>query len=113
MNEKVIPREGLLRNLQRVAQVRSLLTMLSFVLILFVGFAVFGDSLSDGGMAAIFFGGPFLVMELLTHFYCKRAVTCPYCGGSLWRCGTGNFKPRHMRIRKDAQGCPRCHAALK
>ena len=92
MSQKLIPRQELLHKLQRVAAFRSLLTMLSVFPILFVGYAVFGDSLSHTGFVVLFFGGPFVVMALLTRFYCKPAVSCPHCGSSLWHCGTGNFK---------------------
>ena len=112
MNDNLIPRPELLRKLQRAAHVRSLVTMLSVLPILFVGFAVFGDALGHGGMAVIFFAGPLVVSALLTQVYCKRAVICPHCGGSLWHCGTGNFKPRRMKIRNDVEGCSRCHAKL-
>ena len=114
MNKKTISRQELLGRLQRVAQVRSVLTMLSVLPILFVAFAVFGESMGggSGGMAAVSFGGPLVVMVLITQFYCKRAVKCPHCGSSLWHCGTGNFKPRRMRIRKEAEGCLQCHGSL-
>lgn len=104
-----ISRQELLWSLQCAAQVRSLVTMLSSVALL-IAAAVFGESLGPGGMAVVFFGGSQFVMVFLTRFYCRRAVRCPHCGNSLWPCGTGNFKPRRMRIRSDAQQCSYCHA---
>ena len=112
MNEKTISRAELLHKLVRVAQVRSVITMLSMLPIWFIGFAAFGDSLGHGGMAVLFFGGPLIVCWLITVCYCKPAVTCPHCGNSLWACGTGNFKPRRMKLRADIQGCPNCKAPI-
>ena len=111
MDEKVISTDALLRKLQHVAQVRAIITMLSIFPILLIAVAVFGNE-PTGAVVVVFFGSQFVVSWILTRFYCKRAVTCPHCGSSLWHCGTGNFKPRRMRIRRDARGCLECHAVL-
>ena len=37
---------------------------------------------------------------------------CPQCGASLWGCGTGNFKPWRMKVRKDVTECPTCHTPI-
>ena len=109
---KTITREQLERKLKRVAQVRAILTMLSVVPILMLMGVVFGESITPGWLGAGFFGGPLVVMALLTRFYCRPAVRCPNCGASLWELGTGNFKARRMRVRDDALCCPECHTGL-
>ena len=109
--ERQIVRRELLCRLRHVAQVRSLVSMLSGVAIL-IAAAAFGESLGPGGMAAVYLGGFLFVMVLLTRFYCGPAVRCPHCGNSLWHCGTGNFKPRRMRIRSEARECSHCHATF-
>ncbi len=109
---KTITREQLQRKLKRVAQVRAILTMLSVVPIVMLTGVVFGESMGGAWLVAGFFGGPMVVMALLTRFYCRPAVRCPNCGASLWDLGTGNFKPRRMRVRDDAWCCPKCHTGL-
>ena len=119
MGEKEISRQTLLYRLRRAAMVRSIITMLSMLpilLVLGILLRILGEPQGAGGLMVLYFvlcfGGPAIVSGLITHFYCRREVTCPYCGNSLWSCGTGNFKPRKMRIRRDAQECSRCHAKL-
>ena len=99
----------LLRNLQRAAQVRSLASMASVFPSGILGYLLFGEI----GSALGFFGGFFGVEALMTRFYCRPAVRCPHCGGSLWYCGTGNFKPRRMALRADARACRQCGAAIR
>jgi len=99
----------LLRNLQRAAQVRSGVTMASVLPLMILGGLVFSEV---GGVIGLF-GGALTVERLMTRFYCRRAVRCPNCGGSLWDCGTGNFKPRRMRLRSDAEGCRQCGAVIR
>jgi len=62
--------------------------------------------------AIVFFGTGLLVMLVYTRWIFRKSVPCPICGGSLWDCGTGNFKPRRMRVRNDALCCPHCHADI-
>lgn len=111
MDQKVISADALLRRLRHVAQVRSVITMLSIFPILLIAVAVFDKE--STGVVVVFFGSQLILAWFLTRFYCKRAVTCPHCGSSLWHCGTGNFKPRRMRIRRDTEGCLKCHAVLR
>jgi len=112
MNEKTISKEELLRQLRKAGKVRAIITFLSFFLMWLLAAALFGESINTGVFAAFFFGGPLIVMHLLTHFYCKPAVICPYCGSSLWHCGNGCFKTRRMKILDDATGCTECGAVL-
>ncbi len=86
--------------------------MLSAVLILFGMTALPKDWLDSVVPLMIFFGGFFAVSWTLTQFYCKPAVPCPHCGKSLWGCGTGNFKPRRMKVRRDATECPNCRTPI-
>ena len=60
--------------------------------------------------AVVLFGIPGLFCWWMTHAYCRKAVVCPFCGGSLWDCGSGNFKPRRMRVV--AGCCPRCETEI-
>ncbi len=112
MDRRMISKQGLLRKLVRTAQVRSIVSMLSMLPFAAIAGAVFDGSSDADGIAVVIllFGGPLAVSALLTHFYCKRAVVCTYCGNSLWQCGTGNFKPRRMKIRNEVKECPHCHA---
>jgi hypothetical protein len=112
MDDHRVPRDELLRKLKRAAFVRVLVTLSSAVLVLFVAAGVLGDTVDTGWFVAIYFGGCFAVSALVTQFYCKRVVTCHCCGGSLWRCGTGSFKVRRMKIRDGIEECPCCHAKL-
>ena len=111
-----ILRHDLRRQLARAAQVRSLVSMFSMFPSLLV-FGVFGPILHNetaqaiGALLAIF-GVPLLVSSLLTRFYCRDAVRCPGCGCSLWDCGTGNFKPRRMRVRDAVRECPGCQTPI-
>jgi hypothetical protein len=99
------------------AMVRSAVTMLSGLAIFFIaGLIAFLLPLDDGTKAAIglgsFIGGFLLVSWLMTKYYCRRAVRCPRCSESLWDCGTGNFKPRRMKVRDDVRECPNCGAPI-
>ena len=109
-----ISRDWLYWRLVWAAMLRSGVTMLAFVFGFFaLGFFVF---IFNPGMAfipivgAMVFG--LLVSGLMTVYYCRRAVRCPNCQHSLWNCGTGNFKPRRMRVRHDVTACPNCHAPI-
>jgi hypothetical protein len=111
-SQEPIRRDQLWWKLVRAAQVRSLVTMLSFLPLLLAG-AVVAERLQMGVLFPVTaLGGSFLVSWLMTRYYCRRVVTCPRCGASLWDCGTGNFKPRRMRIRDRVRECPNCGAPI-
>ncbi len=112
-HDNVISDQQLLRKLQRAAQVRSIFSMLAILPSLVIGGLIVGDSGNEGLLILIVFGIPMLVSVGITELYCKRIVSCPYCGGTMWNCGTGNFKPRRMKLRKDRDECPKCHAAIQ
>jgi hypothetical protein len=100
-----IRQRELLRRLVRAAQIRSVVTMLCMVPGVVVGGIVMECVGKTAGVLTVF-GIPLVISWLLTEFYCKSAVVCPNCGGSLWSCGTGNFKPRNMKLR--SANCPTC-----
>lgn len=112
MCKKPISRESLHRQLVRTAQVRSAVSMLSFLLLMPVLGLLPKEWIASGPAVLILFGGFFAVSWAMTRFYCEPAVSCPHCGKSLWRCGTGNFKPRRMQIRRDVDQCPHCHVPI-
>ena len=108
-----IRKDDLRKKLVRAAQVRSVVTMLSVVLSLLLAGELFGESIRVSPVPLIvIFGGPALVGWLMTVFYCQRTVLCPRCGQSLWNCGTGNFKPRRMKVREDVVECPSCRSPI-
>jgi len=109
---KMISRAWLERRLVRAAQVRAAVTMLGCIPLAVVGAAILGNVLAKKAAVLLFFGSFFGLERAMTYFYCRRKVKCPYCGSSLWDCGTGNFKPRRLRIREDAAGCTTCGARL-
>jgi hypothetical protein len=130
MNSSVVPpggrairKDDLHRILARAAQVRSVVTMVTFVVGIFVGggvSAVVGEVVGDIpewvtsivlGLCAI--AMPVLVAWLMTVAYCRPNVKCPQCEKSLWDCGTGNFKPRRMRVRPDVTECPHCGMPIR
>jgi len=96
-------------NLARAAQVRSCVTMVSSLPLAAIVMSAIppGPWRAEESIVA-FFGGVLVIGALMTKFYCRRAVTCPVCGASLWDCGTGNFKPRRMRLRADVHAGPNC-----
>lgn len=98
----------------RVAQLRSILTLLSCIVIaIFLAAVATVAPITPNSRVfyiAAFFGFPLLISWVLTQVLCKPLVRCPCCDASLWQCGTGNFKPRRMRIRSDATACPNCGA---
>jgi hypothetical protein len=59
------------------------------------------------------FGPSALICWLMTVFYCRPKVICPYCLHNLWDCGTGNFKFRRIDVRKDARECPGCGSPIR
>lgn len=108
MAQTSIYRRELQRQLVRVAMVRSLITLPS----MFLGFwfmAEFVKLRPNSPLAIVpVFGIPLVVCWIVTVTYCRRRPKCPACGGGLWALGTGNFKPRRMRVRDDATECPHC-----
>lgn len=115
-SSNLIVREELHQKLARAAQVRSVLTMLSVIPAWPIAFGVVVLLAQLGAPAfvintlfiGLIFGAPLVVARILTDRYCKTAVPCPFCKGSLWACGSGNFKPRRMKVRYDAKECPHC-----
>ncbi len=105
-------RENLHLRLVRAARVRAGITMLCVLPIAVVVATLPEEWAGPGARAALFFGGVLAVSWALTRFYCRPAVACDNCGKSLWALGTGNFKPRRMKVRKDANECPHCHAPI-
>ena len=79
---------------------------------MFVAAVLLGEAPDENVALVLIFGIPLVVCWLLTKFYCRQAVRCPHCGASLWGCGTGNFKPRRMKVRKDVTECPTCHTPI-
>lgn len=109
MQQESISRSVLYEKLARAAQVRSVLTLLSAFGALCLLAAVPGVPQDATAIAAVlFFGVPLLVCWIVTVQICRRMVTCPYCTTSLWSCGSGNFKPRRMKIRDEVSRCPNC-----
>lgn len=66
----------------------------------------------EGGPALVYFALCLGVSWIMTRLICRPMVTCPFCGVSLWECGTGNFKPRRMKIRKGVSACPHCRVPI-
>ena len=106
-----ISHSWLLSKLRKTAQIRALITVTSCILGLALLSAIPEQSSPLVGLAVLF-GWSWLVVWIVTKAYCEKAVVCPYCGGSLWKCGTGNFKPRKMHVRDDARECPHCQVPL-
>ncbi len=134
-----ISRTDLQWRLMRVAQVRSVVSMLSAFIGL-LGVALIPGATDAGWPLVIaYFGTPFLepvtrpaaplsslgrvacgmefcdsllVSQVMTKAWCEKRVLCPHCGSSLWECGTGNFKPRRMNVREGVDTCPGCGAAI-
>ena len=108
MEQHSISRIALHKQLALAAMVRSILTMLSAVGLLFL-LAATGVLRDFAHLSVIlFFGAPMIVCWILTVLICRRMVTCPGCMNSLWSCGNGRFKPRKMKIRTEIARCPHC-----
>lgn len=110
-----ISREELLNQLIRAAQFRSIVTMLvaiplAVTALAFVAFLV--PRFAFVFFPIYYFGGCGFVSWMLTKYHCRPAVACPRCGTSLWDCGTGNFKPRRMKVRNNVDECPNCRTPI-
>ena len=107
--EQTISRSTLHKKLVRAAQARSAITLASAIVSLFVMAAIPGMAQNVTMLpVVVYFGVLFVVSWIATVVLCKKMVVCPACGGSLWMCGTGNFKPRRMKVKDGVNGCPHC-----
>lgn len=79
------------------------------------GAALVGEAVAPYAQYGVLllFGVPAIVGGVLTRGYCRKAVTCPHCDASLWDCGTGSFKPRHMKVRTSATACSSCSSRIR
>jgi hypothetical protein len=105
-----ISRAWLQRRLGVAALIRSWITLPSALGVVYL-LSLFPGIDRDRFVCLIvflFFSIPMLIGWLVTVCICRRMVKCPYCRHSLWECGTGNFKPRRMKVRDDVQQCPNC-----
>lgn len=110
-------RAELQRALAKAAQARSGLSMLAWVFLFpaliplrFAVSALWGDDAAGIAYLIAWLTGALLISWKLTRQLCIPAVLCPMCGASLWACGTRNFKPRRLKVRKDVCGCLECGA---
>jgi hypothetical protein len=113
--EPSIDRFGLRQQLERVAQRRAMLTLLplvaGFIVAELISRAAPGAPLLQlAGFAPII--GACVIARKYRQSLPPHAPPCPFCGGSLWKLGTENFKARRMKVRADATGCPHCGARL-
>lgn len=106
--EQTISRLTLHNKLVRAAQALAVITLASLIVVLFVMAAFPGKGQNAPLLPLVVFGVPLVVSWIVTVFLRKRMVVCPACGGSLWMCGTGNFKPRRMKVKNSDSGCPHC-----
>jgi hypothetical protein len=110
-----ISRANLMRRMVHAATLRFWITLASFAVTLFVipvFFAAMGIDPKKPASAFILFGVPTVVYRICTINICRESVRCPFCGKSLWSCGTGNFKVRRLRIKSDVHACPHCGSPL-
>jgi hypothetical protein len=108
---KYISEHQLYRTIVRAGQIRSILSMIGWVPLIAISGLLMQAGPIPEAFGPIFLFGSCLLLEWgLTHLICHRMVKCPFCGASLWNCGTGNFKPRRLRLKPDAKECPTCHA---
>jgi hypothetical protein len=111
---KLIRKSDLRRDLVRAAQVRAGVSILAMIVSLVVAGATLPKAAGSSPLALlVFFGPSALICWLMSVYYCRPKVICPYCLHSLWDCGTGNFKPRRIDVRKDARECPNCNAPIR
>jgi hypothetical protein len=106
--ENTISRSWLLRRMKKAAQIRSVASMLAFVLGLFLA-VVFVPAIAPIAMLLVAIVITTAVDVAVTIFLCRRSVVCPFCGESLWKCGTGNFKPRRLTLNPGIDACPSCN----
>jgi hypothetical protein len=119
MSEQQINRQDLQWQLAKTAMLKSLAVMGFCVAILF-GFALvlplvevaIGEDWVTVLFLAAFFGLPSVLDLVLRRTFCRNRVRCPFCQASLWTCGTGNFKPRRMKVRADVHACPQCQTPI-
>lgn len=108
-----IRKSDLRRDLIRVAQARAGVSMLVMLVSLIAAGAVLPKAAGSSPLVLlVVFGPSALICWLMTVCYCRPKVSCPYCLHSLWDCGTGNFKPRRIDVRNEAQQCPNCSAPI-
>lgn len=121
MTERQLDRANLRRRLARTAMFKSLLVMgscIGVLLILSLLLPMLERMLGKDSnwIVAVFvlsfFGIPLLLDFILSQTFCISQVRCPYCNASLWKCGSGNFKPRRMKVRDDVHACPGCGAPI-
>jgi hypothetical protein len=110
---KKVSASHLLEQLRLAAGVRALITLGSEIVALFVVPIILAIARVEPQRAGpVFFlcvfAVPLLVCWTWTVKVSRTSVRCPSCGSSLWSCGTGNFKARRMRIKKEMHCCPHC-----
>ena len=109
-----IRKNDLRRDLVRAAQVRAIVSILAMPISLVVADAFLPKAAINSPFALlVLFGPSALICWLMAVFYCRPKVICPHCLHSLWDCGTGNFKPRRIDVRKDARECPNCGSPIQ
>lgn len=109
-----ISKRSLHKRLVRAAQARALISMASVIPAIVILSLIPAAVANAGpwlGLIA-FFGVPGVVSWMTTILLCKRMVLCPACRGSLWACGTGNFKARRMRVKDGVDCCPHCKTPI-
>jgi hypothetical protein len=104
-------KEQLQKKLARASQVRVLLTLSAFVANIYL-LQFVPARIQAVTFAVTFFGVPLMACWLVTATLCRRMVSCPFCGGSLWNMGNGAFKVRRVRIRPHVNTCPNCGTEL-
>src|SRR3954464_8669764 len=109
--DRTINKTELRHQLAKTAQVRAAITLASFIAWLPCLPCLIPEWFwHSAWMLTPILGVPFLVSWLVTIKYCRKAVLCPFCQGSLWSCGSRDFKPRKMRVKADH--CPHCQAEV-
>lgn len=109
-----IRKNDLRQDFVRVAKVRARASLLAMLLSLVIAGAILPKAVIDSPLVLLaVFGPPTLICWLMTACYCRPKVACPYCSHSLWDCGTGNFKPWRIDIRKGDRECPNCGSPIR
>jgi hypothetical protein len=65
------------------------------------------------GFGLAFVAMPATLSAFATVLLCPLVAACPVCGGSLWPCGSGSFKPRRVTVRPEVSACPHCHSPIR